>query len=136
MVFDGLGADLQDLGDLFGVLAFGNELEDLALTPRLLFERAFPVSNRLEGKFFEESRRDFLTQINFLVNHTLQGRLGLLGSRLGLLGSDFGLFRARLRQFCPGFGLLRARFRQFCPGLGLLRARFRLLSPGFGLLNP
>src|SRR5208282_1885463 len=28
MVLDGFGADLQDLGNLFGVLAFGDELED------------------------------------------------------------------------------------------------------------
>ena len=41
MVFDGLGADLQDRGDLLGVLAFGDELEDFALPDRQLFERAF-----------------------------------------------------------------------------------------------
>jgi hypothetical protein len=136
VVFDGLGADLQDLGYLFGVLAFGDELKNLALTPRQLVEWAFPVSNRFQGKFFEKSRGDFLTQINFLVNHPLQDRLDLLASRLGLLGSDFSLFCARLRQFRPGFSLFRPSLRRFCPGFGLLGSRLGLLGSGFGLLNP
>jgi hypothetical protein len=100
MVFDGLGADLQDLGYLFGVLAFGDELENLALTPRQLVEWAFPVSKRFQGKFFEKSRGDFLTQINFRANHPLQDRLDLLGSRLGLLSSGFGLLNPR---FAAGY---------------------------------
>ena len=45
VVFDGLGTDLQEFGDAFGVLAFSDELENLALTPRQLFERGFPVGN-------------------------------------------------------------------------------------------
>ena len=52
MVFDGLGADLQDLADLFGILAFGDELENFALPARQVFERAFPVGNRLPGNVF------------------------------------------------------------------------------------
>ena len=129
MVFDGLGADLQGYGGLFGVLAFSNELEDLALAACQLFERAFPVSNRLQRNSFEEPGGNFRPQVNFFVDHTLQ-------DRLNLLGSDFRLFRPCLRQFGPGFRLLRARFRRFRPGPGLLRARFRLFRPGFGLFRP
>ncbi len=135
MVFDGLGADLQNFGNAFGVLASGDELEYLALTPCQLVKRTFSISDRFQGEFFEELRGDFLTQINFLVNHTLQDRLNLLGSRLGPLGSDFSLFCARLRQFCPGFSLFCARLRRFRPGLGLLGSRLGLLSSGFGLLS-
>ena len=136
MVLDGLWADLQDRGDLLGVLAFGDELKDFTLPARQRFERAFLVGNPFQRKPFEESRGDFLRQVNFFVNHTLQDRFGLFGSSLGLLRSDFCLICARLRHFCPGFGLLRARLRQFRPGFGLLRARLRLHSPGFSLLNP
>ena len=41
MVFDGFGADLQDFGDAFGVLAFGNQLENLPLPARQLLEGDF-----------------------------------------------------------------------------------------------
>jgi hypothetical protein len=53
MVFDGLGADLQDFGDLFCVLALGDELEDFALSSRQLLERTFPVGDSFQGKFLE-----------------------------------------------------------------------------------
>ena len=52
MVFDGFGADLQDLGNLLGVLAFGDESEDFALPARQLSKRAFLVSNRIQGEIF------------------------------------------------------------------------------------
>jgi len=122
MIFDGLGTDLQDFGDLLGVLAFSDEQENFALSARQLFERVFLVGDPIQSKLVRESSEDSLAQSNLAVNHSLQGCLGLFGSRLGLFGSDFSLFRT-----C---------FRGFRPALGLLRTRFRLLSPGFGLLNP
>ena len=125
MVFDGLWADLQERGDLLGVLAFGNQLENFALPDRQLFERVFPVGDRMQRKPFQEWRGESLTRVNFIVNHPLQGGFDLLGSRFGLLSSNFGLFRARFRQFCPGFGPLSACLRQFCPAPGLLGPRFR-----------
>ncbi len=51
VVFDGLGADLQDFGNAFGVLAFGDELENFALPARQLFERAFPFGDPIQRKF-------------------------------------------------------------------------------------
>ena len=50
MVFNGLGADLQHLGDLLGVLAFGNEPENLALPGGQLFERAFLVGDSIRRR--------------------------------------------------------------------------------------
>jgi hypothetical protein len=41
MVFDAFGADLQDCGDLPGVPVFGDELDNVALAARQLFERLF-----------------------------------------------------------------------------------------------
>ena len=129
MVFDGLGADFQDVADLFGVLTFSDELEDFALTPRQLFERAVRARNRLTWKFFGEWGGDYRFKVNLMVDHTLQGRLGLLGP-------GFGLFRARLRKFRAAFGLLGACFRRFSPGFGLLGPGFRPLGARFRLPNP
>src|ERR1017187_2951075 len=94
MVFDGLGADLQDFSDAFGVLAFGNQLENLALPARQLFERAFPVGDPIQRKFFEESRGDFPAEINFPVKHPLQG--GFQFGRRRFLEQVAG--RARLQR--------------------------------------
>ena len=74
MVFDGLWADLQDRGDLLGVLALGDELEDFALAARQLLEWAFLVGNCFQRKPFQESRGDFPRQINFFASDTLQDR--------------------------------------------------------------
>ena len=82
MVFDGLGANLQRLGDLLGVLAFGNKPENLALPNCQLFERAFLVNTSIPSGIFEEARGGFLAEINFLRKHILQGGLRLLDPRL------------------------------------------------------
>jgi len=51
MIFNRLGADLQDVADLLGGLALGDELENLALPARQLIERAFPAGDSIRGKF-------------------------------------------------------------------------------------
>lgn len=51
VVFNGLGADLQDLGNLLGVLAFGDQLENFALPARQLLERAFRLAIPSSAKF-------------------------------------------------------------------------------------
>ena len=61
VVFDGLGADLRNLCDVLGVLAFGDELEDFALANRQRFERAFLVSDFTYRKFLVELRGNLLT---------------------------------------------------------------------------
>ena len=45
VVFDGLGADLLDRGDVLGVLAFGDELENFTLPARQLFKWTAPAGD-------------------------------------------------------------------------------------------
>jgi hypothetical protein len=54
MVFDGFVADVQDRSDGLGGLAFGQQLQDLALTRGQLFERAVRAGDLLQGELFEE----------------------------------------------------------------------------------
>lgn len=136
MILDGLGTDFEDVRDLFGVLTFGDELENFALAARQLFERIGLAVNSRDGKLFVEPCGNIPPQVAFRMNRIFQRRLCLFGSRLGLLGPDFSLFRTRLCPFCAGFGLLRARLGRFGPRLGLLGARLGLFGSDFGLLHP
>jgi hypothetical protein len=58
VVFDGLGTDFQDFGDALGVLAFGNQLENLALIVHGEQDDIFPASDarKLAGLFGFEWR--------------------------------------------------------------------------------
>ena len=73
MVFNGLGADVEKVGDLLRILAFGDELKNLALATRQLFERAFRVVEFICRSFFEKLGGGFRAQITFLLHHPLQG---------------------------------------------------------------
>jgi len=135
MIFHSLGADFENVRDLFGVLAFGDELENFALAGRQLFEWTFLVGDFNHGSVGEKSRGCYRKRISSLVQALFQSRLRLFGPRLSLLCSDFGLFGPGLRLLGPGLGLLRACLCRFGPGLGLLGSRLRLLGAGFRLLN-
>src|SRR5580658_7657619 len=73
MVFDGLGADLEDVGDAFGILAFGNELENFALAGCQLFERAFPDGDSFQWKHPGQPAGNFLAEVNLPLHHPAQG---------------------------------------------------------------
>lgn len=82
MIFNRLGADLQDVADLLGGLAFGDELEHLALPARQLIERAFASGGSIRGKLLVELRGNFPAQINFSANDPLQGGFQFGAGRL------------------------------------------------------
>jgi hypothetical protein len=96
MIFDGLGTDLQDSGDLLGVSTFGNELEYLPLAARQMFELDCSVGDLIQRNFFEELPGYFLNQIHILLNHMLQSGLGLLRACLRGFGARFSLLNPRL----------------------------------------
>ena len=54
-----LGLTFSSSAIAFGVLAFGDELENLALPARQLFERAFPVGDAAQGKLLDAVGRRF-----------------------------------------------------------------------------
>jgi hypothetical protein len=77
VVFDRLGAELEDERDGLGGLALGNELEDLALPLGQLFDRAAGAGDLLQWKFIAKTVRDFAAQIDFAAHDALQGRFQL-----------------------------------------------------------
>ena len=68
MVFDGLGTDIEDVPDLLGILAFGDELKDFALPDGQPLEWDFPIGGFRRGNIFNRLRRDFRILINDVVN--------------------------------------------------------------------
>ena len=73
MVFDRLWAELQDVGDFLRILSFGNQLENLALPARQLFEWTLAFSDSIQGELLDEPLGDFATKIDFPVNHASEG---------------------------------------------------------------
>jgi hypothetical protein len=59
MIFDGLGADLQDFTDFFDVLAFGDEPKNFALPARQPSEGAFLVDKPFQRNLFGGCNKHF-----------------------------------------------------------------------------
>ena len=64
---EGFGTDAQFLGDLFPGIAFGDELQDLALPGGKLLQRTGRA--RLTGEIGEEVFRDGRREIRFATRH-------------------------------------------------------------------
>src|SRR5437867_1864297 len=55
MILDRFRADFQNQGDRLGGLAFGDQLKDLTLPSRQLFERTFCLGYLLRWKLFQQA---------------------------------------------------------------------------------
>ena len=148
MVFDGLGADLQDLGDLFGVLAFGDELEDLALPAGQLFERAFPVSNRLRGNFLRSRveiswRRSTSLTTRCRVVSACSVRVSACSVRISacsvrVFANSVRVSACSVRVSADSARVLACSVRVSACSVraSAFSVRLQPARPGFGLLNP
>src|ERR1051326_2058178 len=94
VVFHGLGTDLEEFGYELGVVAFSDELEDLALAARQLFKRGLALGDAIDEEGLRQARGDFLAEIDFLLRDALE--------RGGQFG-DSGFFQ----QVAQGPGLER-----------------------------
>src|SRR5437879_13856938 len=74
MIFDSLGTYLEDQGNGFGSLTLGNQLENFALASGQFFEWVLSVSDFLQGQFVAQAGRDFAAEVDFAVEHALEGR--------------------------------------------------------------
>ena len=118
----------QQMGDLFRVLAFGDEAQDLALPfgqllQRILLGREFAV-----GILLERSRSRLQGQDGAFMKEPLECPLRLFSPHIGLFGLNLDPLRLGPGLLFPGFGLFFTR-------LGLLLARFDLLDPRLRLLD-
>src|SRR6266446_134119 len=79
--FDCLNTDVEQAGDFLCVFSFGNELQDLALARRELFQRTFFFSRTLKIALHDRPR-DRRTKISLALGNRVDGQLQLLGGRL------------------------------------------------------
>ena len=78
MVLHGLGTDFENQGNGLGGLAFGDQLQDFALSFGQQVERTAGADDLTQGKFLQQTIGQFAAEINFPGRNASQG-----GSQLG-----------------------------------------------------